>query len=355
MHRQLPQPSNETRQALLEADAKHNLIPFVGAGFTTNINPKASFDELLADCANRSFSSGTDLLAVCGNDSARALDFVIWKLGEQKRYSNTRSLDCYRAGKQDLYETVKTFLGRLQVHGALPRDDDMRWEQHRALLRCYDDIITTNWDNTLESAGMAQGFCCHAYYSANGELLYETLGNGATDRSEKAIIKFHGHLTNDAQSYGSPSSLVASETDYYRRVRRSDPLDDDRICRLATKGVLFIGYSRRDVNVRYVLKQVNTVNHYFLRTHPSYWVIPEPMPDDIGDELSELYRECLRDDANITICPLGDWSEDDKAEWTRTSSKAKATWFADRQEVIRKAWVKLFDALGEDVPATSDQ
>jgi len=333
-----------TKQTLLEDDIWKRLIPFVGTGFTANIHKDATVQAVINDCARGSFAGVGNLLEKCDGDSPRAFDFLIWKLSEQKRFSGEKLLDCYREGKKALYANIQTFLHNIGVHGETPNKDNKNWEQHFALLNCYNEIITTNWENSLESAGHALNLCCYSYYSANGELFRERVGEETKNPlDERTIIKLHGHLVNDERG---PYSIVASETDYYHRVRRSDPLDDDILCRLSAKGLLFIGYSLSDVNVRYVLKQVNTVNKYFERDQKSYLVIAEPTPDDTGDKLSLLYSQFLKDHANITVCPLIKWTPDDNEQWKK-AEKRKEDWFANRQDKIRKAWSELFYAIKE--------
>ncbi|MBN1317072.1 MAG: SIR2 family protein [Anaerolineales bacterium] len=336
------------RDELLQDHSR--LIPFVGAGFTTNINEQASFGGLLSECASL-FGGAPDLMAICDDDPARALDFVIWKLGERYRSQGHNSLDCYRGGKKLLYDKVDNFLTQCNVHGHVPEPSEENWEQHRLLVQCFRELITTNWDNALEQTISKLGMKCEAVYSSNGELLREQFGT-ASDKNCTTVIKFHGHLSTDPNQQVKPiHSLIASETDYYQRVRRSDPLDDDLICRLSTHGLLFLGYSLRDVNVRYVLKQVNTVNRYFARGNRSFWVVVEPISEALNgsaesddDKLLALYHQFLEQDANIAICPLLEWNEQDKSTWDNCKSNAedRGVWFRDRKEKIRKAWIQFF-------------
>ncbi len=338
----------------IELVNKHSkLIPFVGAGFSTNINPNASFENLLNEFTAE-FEGSPNLLKVCGDDSARALDFVIWKFGHLARSVDSNPHECYLEGKRRLYEKVRNFLDQKHLLGLTTNDSDPVWEQHRLLALCFDEYITTNWDTALERAIVKQGRICKAIYSANGEIISESFQPTPPEQGRGQsieVIKLHGHIAHAPQKYDSAlRSMIASETDYYLRVRRSDPLDDDLIYRLASKGLLFLGYSLRDINIRYVLKQVNTVNRYFKRGEKSFWIIVEPMPDESNsddDRLSVLYHQYLEQDANIVMCPLIEWNENDKQKWNeaKNDSTQRGEWFSTRNDKIREGWKKLFEEI----------
>ena len=101
---------------------------------------------------------------------------------------------------------------------------------HRALATLWkiDTIITTNWDDFFERE-------CNAVPFVNGEDM------AFWDAAKRRVLKIHGSY----QNYGS---IVATSTDYKkaRKGLTKGVLGAQLKVHLATKSVIFVGYSLRD-------------------------------------------------------------------------------------------------------------
>ena len=116
---------------------------------------------------------------------------------------------------------------------------------HDLIVRCnFPRIYTTNYDHWLERS-----------YSERG-LPYERivdirdLPKMATDGPR--IVKFHGDLD-------WPKTMVLSETDYANRMSLDSELDIQFRSDSFQRGVLFVGYSLSDRNLRYILHKLRQI------------------------------------------------------------------------------------------------
>ncbi|MBN1240052.1 MAG: SIR2 family protein [Gammaproteobacteria bacterium] len=99
-------------------------------------------------------------------------------------------------------------------------------------------IYTTNFDQLLERA-----------YEVRGRPINKVVTVGdlsEIDLSLPTVIKFHGDIDDE-------SSLMLSETDYFRRLGFEAPLDIKLRADALGRTVLFIGYSLTDINIRLML------------------------------------------------------------------------------------------------------
>lgn len=98
-------------------------------------------------------------------------------------------------------------------------------------------IYTTNYDDLLERAFELYGLPFNKVTTAKDI--------ATRDQSVPTIVKFHGDLAEGA--------LVLTETDYFRRVAFEEPLDIQLMADALNRGILFLGYSASDVNLRLLL------------------------------------------------------------------------------------------------------
>lgn len=98
----------------------------------------------------------------------------------------------------------------------------------------FRKIYTTNYDRNIERTFELRGVPYHKITDVRhfGE---------PGDKTE--IIKFHGDFDDD-------SSIVLTESDYYRRLEFESPLDLKLRADILGRTVLFIGYSLSDINIR---------------------------------------------------------------------------------------------------------
>lgn len=113
----------------------------------------------------------------------------------------------------------------------------LRWHArkfHRELatMPYIEDIITTNWDEFFEQE------CDATPFVSGQDLPLWNMGG-------RKVLKIHGSIS-------SPGSIVATEDDYRRRLEDLNTKTLGTLLKhlLATKTVVFVGYSLRDWNFR---------------------------------------------------------------------------------------------------------
>jgi hypothetical protein len=116
---------------------------------------------------------------------------------------------------------------------------------HQALAKCnFPLIYTTNFDNIIERSIEIE----------NNEKPYvvRTLNDlvKISKNTKTIIIKFHGDFNDD-------SSLVITEESYFNRLSFESPLDIRLRSDILGKTLLFIGYSFKDINIRYMIYKLN--------------------------------------------------------------------------------------------------
>lgn len=98
-------------------------------------------------------------------------------------------------------------------------------------------IYTTNYDDLLERAFELHRLRFNKVTTAKDL--------ASREQNLPTIVKFHGDLEKGA--------LVLTETDYFRRVAFEEPLDIQLTADALGRGILFLGYSASDVNLRLLL------------------------------------------------------------------------------------------------------
>lgn len=102
----------------------------------------------------------------------------------------------------------------------------------------FRSVYTTNYDDLLERAYGLAGRAFNKVVTADDI--------AGSDPALPTIVKFHGDLA-------APESVILAETDYIRRLSFTDPLDLALTADTLGKGVLFVGYSVSDINLRVLL------------------------------------------------------------------------------------------------------
>jgi hypothetical protein len=105
-------------------------------------------------------------------------------------------------------------------------------------------IYTTNYDRWIEFAFQATK-APFTKISNVGDI--QKIRAGDTE-----IVKFHGDFDDD-------ESIVLTESQYFARLSFEHPLDIKLRGDTLDKGILFIGYSLRDINMRYLLFKLQEI------------------------------------------------------------------------------------------------
>lgn len=102
-------------------------------------------------------------------------------------------------------------------------------------------IITTNYDTLLEEAALKKN---QQFWVVSKD------GDLPQNHGERLLVKMHGDLDNE--------NIVLTENDYYD-YSRSFPLTRSFVVsQFASKVVVFIGFSFSDINLKYILREVQS-------------------------------------------------------------------------------------------------
>jgi hypothetical protein len=161
---------------------------------------------------------------------------------------------------------------RLDSEWHRPNIDIAGSRLHNALLALDLPIIyTTNWDRWIELA--------HKY----GDKPFQVVRNVADIRDIQEggtqVVKYHGDFSDDA-------SLVLTESSYFDRMRLDSPLDLKLLSDVMGRTVLFMGYSLRDTNVRFLLHRLHRMweSSKFENARPRSFILthrPNPVEEAV--------------------------------------------------------------------------
>ena len=194
----------EMPEGLLEAAHGNQVVIFAGAGISTEV-PTVFPDTVLAIAAS--------------------------KLGIDEPESFPATLQAYqdRFGRAALVRMIKRKFDYIDSFPRL-RSDARKFHRELATMPYLKDLVTTNWDTYFEAE-------CGATPFVTGEDI------ALWDMPGRRVLKVHGSIQNLA-------SIVATEGDYAKRLSDLGTNVMGALLRqmLATRTVVFIGYSLRDWN-----------------------------------------------------------------------------------------------------------
>ena len=193
-----------------EASSQNRLVVFVGAG---------------ASC-----DAGVPLWNSFVSQMAKVLPQEI-----QAKYDNLQLAQLVRetSDEKAYYASVrKHMLQNITCSNAI----------HDAILELDPTcIITTNYDTLLEEAALKNNRQFWAV-SKDSDL--------PQNHGERLLVKMHGDLDNE--------NIVLTENDYYDYSRNFPLIRSYVVSQFASKVVLFIGFSFSDINLRYILREVQS-------------------------------------------------------------------------------------------------
>ena len=210
--------SDEVLEKLKSLRRKGRLIPFVGSGLSKAL-------EL--------------------PDWSELIDFIAKQLGYDPRVFKLNGTELQLA---EYYVAKKGNIGPLRSEMDrlfnAPDDQIEKSRAHSALVEMKLPLIyTTNYDRNIEQAFAIRDVPSHTIANL-GDIL-----SARADTSTQ-IVKLHGTFEEDA-------SLVLTETSYFDRFEFESPIDIKLRADILGKTLLFIGYSLRDINVRYMLYKLH--------------------------------------------------------------------------------------------------
>jgi hypothetical protein len=162
-------------------------------------------------------------------------------LGEQLGLRNWHELDFPELAEYYLLQTENpqelwTWMRSTWHPGEI---DVLASHPHRCIVDLgFPVIYTTNYDSWLEETFQRAG--------KPFRKIVDVANLAETRTGETEIIKFHGDFDN-------PDTIVLAESSFLRRMSLDEPLDIRLRADSLAKPILFIGYSMRDPNIRYLL------------------------------------------------------------------------------------------------------
>ena len=113
---------------------------------------------------------------------------------------------------------------------------------HDAILELDPNcIITTNYDALLEEATLRKN---QQFWVVSKD------SDLPQNHGERLLVKMHGDLDNE--------NIVLTENDYYDYSRNFPLIRSFVVSQFVSKVVLFIGFSFSDINLRYILREVQS-------------------------------------------------------------------------------------------------
>ncbi|MCK4664970.1 MAG: SIR2 family protein [Bacteroidales bacterium] len=259
------------------------IIPFIGSGFSKNIGGFPDWKEFIKHLSKKIGEDKKYIKSIVGDNYLQSVEyFMMKKIITDKFKSET---DYLTRGKNFIKDELVNIFNK--------KFDKNTWQAQIALilLNNIDMIYTTNWDDTLEQTceNILGKDRYNLYYSvAQLEDLkkeYEENFLKSQHEKKKSIVKLHGHFKDS-------NSIIASEYDYFHRMNTFNALDIIFQNDLLLNDFLFIGFSFDDVNVNYLLYQINVMRR-MIKPSKSIYLISIKKPDDAFFKLYEDSKKVL--------------------------------------------------------------
>jgi len=227
---------------LINAAKAGNLIPFIGAGFSQNLG-LPSWGTVISLIAKK-LGWSPEVMRIQG-------DF----------YQIAEYFHLERGGISELRSELDLLFHNTMI-------DITKSDIHSLLVDLDPPIIyTTNWDSWIEKAFEYKGKPCHSIRNLSDIT--------AAKEHITQVVKFHGDFK------GQDDDLVFTESSYFDRLNFESAIDIKFRSDILGKVVVFIGYSFRDINIRFLwhkmMKLLKDLAIKSLHEYPkSYIVLPTP-------------------------------------------------------------------------------
>ena len=175
--------------------------------------------------------------------------------GNEMAFPDLMSAFVTRFSRADL---LTAFVDRLRYIDSHPFLHRRATRFHRAVgqIPFFAEIVTTNWDDYFET-------------QTGAIPLVQGSDFDYWDLQQRKVLKIHGSVLN-------PGSVVATREEYSRSLNalRSGALGTAARHLMATRSVVFVGYSLRDDDVRQMIEALRDDLNTAAR--PTYFVHPSP-------------------------------------------------------------------------------
>jgi len=228
--------------SIKESYLKGRLIPFIGAGFSKNVDTFLTWSEFIQKLSSKLSPPDNDKYFLQNKFKGYTFQamaseyYASRKLLENNRKATKIDSDSLRAIIQD---EINTYLGRSE-------NSDI----HKLLIKMFSYIYTTNWDKLLE------GQCKDAIVL---ESVY-TIGRISElwtlkEERKNILIKMHG-------SCDDLGSIIVLETDYWDLIHgKHKNLSLNILFQhdIMQRDFIFIGFGFSDLNINNLVYIINTL------------------------------------------------------------------------------------------------
>jgi hypothetical protein len=211
------------------------------------------------------------------------INYILGNKGDPPPFPDLMEQFCDSpGGRSALIERIQAYFHYIYSHREI-YDKATRFHRQLATFFPLDTIITTNWDTYFEDECGAT-----AFVSDSDIPLW--------DAAKRKVLKIHGTIAN----FGS---IVATRSDYRKCARRlnSGVLGKLLTSLLATRTVVFIGYSLRDDDF---LQIYNAMRKQLADFHRQAYFVAPLINDDDRTRLESMGLRLIQTDGEFFVAQL---------------------------------------------------
>jgi len=229
-------------KAIKESYRNGRLVPFVGAGFSKNVEEFLTWDEFIQKLSSKLSPPDNDKYFLQNKFKGYTFQamaseyYACRKLLKDNGKATKIDRDSLRAIIQD---EINTYLGRSENSVI-----------HKLLIQMFSYIYTTNWDKLLECQ-CTNNLLLEPVYSIGRIAELWTLKN----EKKNILIKMHG-------SCDDLGSIIVLETDYWDLIHgKHKNLSLNILFQhdIMQRDFIFIGFGFSDLNINNLIYMINTL------------------------------------------------------------------------------------------------
>jgi hypothetical protein len=236
-------------QDLVNSYKSNNLILFVGAGVSKNLN-LPDWKELIAKIANE-LGYDEEVFSTYGDYLSLAEYYLLKnnnKIGKLRSWMDTN----WHKSDVNFEDSI--------IYKTIANGD-------------FPIIYTTNYDRWIEKS--------LEHYDKSHKVIVNVSDLTDIKSSQTQVVKFHGDFSDD-------SSIVLGESSYFDRLDFEGPLDIKFRSDVLGKSVLFIGYSLSDINIKILFYKLHKLwVKQGIHQRPKSFIFatnPNPIQEEILNE-----------------------------------------------------------------------
>lgn len=262
----------EVMNAMKDSYAKGRLTPFVGSGFSKNVEGGADWSDFIQKLSENLHGNKYYLEEKFKHTQYQTIAAQYFAFCQQ--CSIVRNIESHNKINSKIKKKLRS-----QIQKFMEKYDTKPSSIHRLLTKMFPYIFTTNWDKLLENNDDSKKFI--SIYS-----IYTYFDSFYKNSPEKLLIKIHG-------SYEHAASMVITEEDYYdimNMVGENYPLNLKFQSDCLMKDFIFVGFSFSDININNLLYPITKMKRLASKStnKPKIFLIYFGKYDEI---LADFYKK----------------------------------------------------------------